>query len=364
MKILLTGGAGFIGSALVRHILAQSEASVVTVDKLTYAGHLANLGDALQHPRHVFVQADVCDAAATAQIFATHQPDAVAHLAAESHVDRSLDGPRAFMDTNVLGTFTLLEAARAYWQALPAARQAAFRFLHVSTDEVYGDLPHPDEGGDAHVLFTEETPYAPSSPYSASKAASDHLARAWQRSYGLPTLVSHCSNNYGPYHYPEKFIPLLILNALEGQSLPVYGGGQQIRDWLFVEDHARALWLLLQNGAVGGTYNIGGHNEVRNIEVAQQVCALLDELGPRRDTPYASLIAHVADRPGHDRRYAIDASKIERELGWRPQESFETGLRKTVAWYLAHGDWCRQVQADNAAGAAGEARKRRGVAQA
>ena len=385
MKLLITGGAGFIGSALVRHIIRHTTDSVVNVDKLTYAGNLESLAECSASDRYAFEQVDICDRAALNRVFAQHQPDAVMHLAAESHVDRSIDGPGEFIQTNIVGTFNLLEAARAYWLGLDAPRKAAFRLHHISTDEVYGDLPHPDEVNPAviaseakqstatHIgaehglprryaprtdetspsplpphalpLFTETTPYAPSSPYSASKAGSDHLVRAWQRTYGLPVLITNCSNNYGPYHFPEKLIPLVILNALEGKPLPVYGQGQQIRDWLFVEDHARALYTVVTQGQVGQTYNIGGHNEKRNIEVVRSICALLDELQPRQDgQSYATQITHVQDRPGHDMRYAIDASKIERELGWQPQENFESGLRKTVAWYLANQDWCRRVQ--------------------
>ncbi|WP_075180892.1 dTDP-glucose 4,6-dehydratase [Pantoea sp. 1.19] len=345
MKILVTGGAGFIGSAVVRHIIDNTQDAVVNVDKLTYAGNLESLESVAGSPRYAFVQADITDAAAMRAVFRDHQPDAVMHLAAESHVDRSITGPAAFVETNVQGTYTLLEAARAYWQSLEPARQAAFRFHHISTDEVYGDLPHPDEWQSAAPLplFTEQTPYAPSSPYSASKAASDHLVRAWRRTYGLPTLITNCSNNYGPYHFPEKLIPLVILNALEGKALPVYGKGDQIRDWLYVDDHARALYRVLTAGEVGETYNIGGHNEKQNIEVVETICALLDELVPRA-TPYREQIAWVADRPGHDRRYAIDAGKIARELGWQPQESFDSGIRKTVQWYLDNTRWVENVK--------------------
>lgn len=341
MKILVTGGAGFIGSALVRHLILDTGHSVVNVDKLTYAGNLESLRPIGEDPRHVFEQLDICDAGAMARVFAQHRPDAVMHLAAESHVDRSIDGPAAFIQTNMVGTYTLLEAARRYWDSLDAGARAAFRFHHVSTDEVYGDLGA--DGG----LFTESTPYAPSSPYSASKAGADHLVRAWHRTYGLPVLVSNCSNNYGPYHFPEKLIPLTILNALEGQPLPVYGAGLQVRDWLYVEDHARALRRVVEDGAPGRTYNIGGHNEQRNIDVVRAICALLEELAPaaaQGRRPYAELITHVADRPGHDIRYAIDAGRIRRELGWTPVETFQTGLRKTVRWYLDHLDWCRNIQ--------------------
>ncbi|GAB7273026.1 dTDP-glucose 4,6-dehydratase [Dickeya ananatis] len=313
----------------------------MVVDCLTYAGNLASLKEVAADPRFLFEKVNICDRVALDRVFTTFQPDAVMHLAAESHVDRSIDGPSAFIETNITGTYTLLEAARQYWSALPQARKAAFRFHHISTDEVYGDLHGTDD------LFTETTPYAPSSPYSASKAASDHLVRAWLRTYGLPTLVTNCSNNYGPYHFPEKLIPLMILNALEGKPLPVYGEGNQIRDWLFVEDHARALYTVVTTGEVGETYNIGGHNERKNIEVVQTICALLDELRPKKPAGirhYAELITHVTDRPGHDLRYAIDASKIHRELGWEPIETFESGIRKTVEWYLANETWWRSVK--------------------
>ena len=340
MNILITGGAGFIGSAVVRHIIQHTSHRVINVDKLTYAGNLESLVEVANHPHYVFEQVDICHRAELDRVFAEHQPDAVMHLAAESHVDRSIDGPAAFIETNIVGTYTLLEAARAYWQALSADRQAAFRFHHISTDEVYGDLHGTDD------LFTETTPYAPSSPYSASKASSDHLVRAWLRTYGLPTIVTNCSNNYGPYHFPEKLIPLMILNALEGKPLPVYGDGQQIRDWLFVEDHARALYQVVTEGKVGETYNIGGHNEKANIEVVRTICALLEELVPEKPqgvAHYADLITFVTDRPGHDVRYAIDATKIGRELGWQPQETFESGIRKTVEWYLNHREWWQHV---------------------
>ena len=339
MKLLITGGAGFIGSALVRHIIRNTADRVVNVDKLTYAGNLESLAEALADPRHAFEQVDICNRAQLDRVFAQHRPDAVMHLAAESHVDRSIDGPAAFIDSNIVGTYTLLEAARAYWNTLDPAARARFRFHHISTDEVYGDLDDPAE------LFTETTPYAPSSPYSASKASSDHLVRAWQRTYGLPVLITNCSNNYGPYHFPEKLIPLMILNALEGKPLPVYGPGHQVRDWLYVEDHARALYKVVTEGVVGETYNIGGHNEKQNIEVVRSLCALLDTLRPRADgRPYSTLITHVTDRPGHDQRYAIDAGKLQRELGWVPQETFESGLRKTVQWYLDHPDWIEAVR--------------------
>jgi dTDP-glucose 4,6-dehydratase len=338
VRILITGGAGFIGSALTRHLLNHTEHQVLNLDKLTYAGNLESLASVADNPRYRFVQADIADSAAVSQALAEFQPDAIMHLAAESHVDRSIDGPAAFIQTNIVGTYALLEATRSYWSQLDPARKAAFRFHHISTDEVYGDLHGADE------LFTERTPYAPSSPYSASKAASDHLVRAWQRTYGLPVLLSNCSNNYGPYHFPEKLIPLVILNALDGKPLPVYGNGQQVRDWLYVEDHARALLKVVSEGKVGETYNIGGHNEQKNLHVVESICALLDELAPRQSGSYKEQISFVSDRPGHDLRYAIDASKIERELGWKPEETFASGLRKTVHWYLDNLDWCRRVQ--------------------
>ena len=341
MKILVTGGAGFIGSAVIRHIIGHTPDSVVNLDKLTYAGNLESLRSVSANPRYAFEHVDICDRAALDRVFRRHRPDAVMHLAAESHVDRSIDGPAAFIATNIVGTYTLLEAARDYLTHLNPARRAAFRFHHISTDEVYGDLEGP------HDLFTETTPYAPSSPYSASKASSDHLVRAWLRTYGLPTLITNCSNNYGPYHFPEKLIPLMILNALEGKPLPVYGAGLQVRDWLYVEDHARALYKVVSEGVVGETYNIGGDNEKRNIDVVRTLCALLEELTPHKPAGvarYEDLITHVQDRPGHDQRYAIDAAKIQRELGWQPVETFESGIRKTVEWYLANQDWCRRVQ--------------------
>ncbi|TBV15704.1 dTDP-glucose 4,6-dehydratase [Stutzerimonas kirkiae] len=341
MRILVTGGAGFIGSALIRHLIGDTRHEVLNLDKLTYAGNLESLAGIDNDPRYRFLQADIADRQAVDRALAEFQPDAIMHLAAESHVDRSIDGPAAFIETNIVGTYQLLEATRAYWSGLPAERREAFRFHHISTDEVYGDLHGVDE------LFLETTPYAPSSPYSASKAASDHLVRAWQRTYGLPTLVTNCSNNYGPYHFPEKLIPLVILNALEGKPLPVYGDGSQIRDWLFVEDHARALLEVVTHGQVGETYNIGGHNEQKNIDVVRAICALLEELAPGKPAGierYEALITFVKDRPGHDQRYAIDAGKIERELGWTPRETFHSGLRKTVQWYLDNLDWCRHVQ--------------------
>ncbi|MDG9979991.1 dTDP-glucose 4,6-dehydratase [Ectopseudomonas oleovorans] len=341
MRILVTGGAGFIGSALIRHLIQHTGHQVLNLDKLTYAGNLESLAPVDDNPRYRFVQADIADSPVVAQTLAEFQPDAIMHLAAESHVDRSIDGPAAFIQTNIVGTYSLLESTRAYWLGLSAERKAAFRFHHISTDEVYGDLHGVDD------LFTETTPYAPSSPYSASKAASDHLVRAWQRTYGLPVLLTNCSNNYGPYHFPEKLIPLMILNALAGKPLPVYGNGQQVRDWLYVEDHARALLKVVSEGKVGETYNIGGHNEQKNLDVVRAICALLEELAPQKPAGiarYEDLITYAQDRPGHDLRYAIDASKIERELGWVPQETFASGLRKTVQWYLDNLDWCRRVQ--------------------
>lgn len=340
MKILVTGGAGFIGSALIRYILSNTEDSIINLDKLTYAGNLESLACVESNPSYQFEKVDICDRAELDQVFSAHQPDVVMHLAAESHVDRSIDGPAAFIETNIIGTYQLLEAARHYWRGLDAERQSQFRFHHISTDEVYGDLPNMTD------LFTETTPYAPSSPYSASKASSDHLVRAWHRTYGLPVIVTNCSNNYGPFHFPEKLIPLMILNALEGKALPVYGNGQQIRDWLYVEDHARALYRVVTKGVIGETYNIGGHNEQKNIDVVMAICGLLEELAPIKPhsiARYSDLITYVDDRPGHDLRYAIDASKVATELGWQPVETFDSGIRKTVEWYLANQEWCQHV---------------------
>lgn len=341
LKILVTGGAGFIGSALVRYLVNETNHTVINVDKLTYAGNLESLKSIAKSERYHFEHVDICDKTALEQVFNAHQPNLVIHLAAESHVDRSITGPAAFIETNIVGTYTLLEVARHYWNTLAAPAKQAFRFHHVSTDEVYGDLEGTTD------LFTETTPYSPSSPYSASKASSDHLVRAWGRTYGLPVLITNCSNNYGPYHFPEKLIPLMILNALEGKPLPIYGEGNQIRDWLYVEDHARALYKVLTEGKVGETYNIGGHNEKRNIDVVYALCDLLEELAPTHPkgiNQYVDLITYVKDRPGHDVRYAIDASKIAHDLGWKPQETFETGLRKTVEWYLSNTEWVEHVK--------------------
>ncbi|APX64139.1 dTDP-glucose 4,6-dehydratase [Acinetobacter schindleri] len=339
MKFLITGGAGFIGSAVVRHIILNTEHEVLNVDKLTYAGNLESLALVEGNVRYSFSQTDICDKAALDQLFESFKPDAVMHLAAESHVDRSISGPMEFMQTNIIGTYQLLEAARQYWNSIEKEQKEKFRFHHISTDEVYGDLEGTTD------LFTETTPYAPSSPYSASKASSDHLVRTWNRTYGLPTIITNCSNNYGPYHFPEKLIPLVILNALEGKALPIYGKGDQIRDWLFVEDHAKALYKVVTEGGVGETYNIGGHNEKQNIEVVKTICKILDELRPQANNQsYETLITFVKDRPGHDLRYAIDASKIGRELGWIPEETFETGIRKTVEWYLSNTEWVNRIK--------------------
>ncbi|WP_020405763.1 dTDP-glucose 4,6-dehydratase [Hahella ganghwensis] len=340
MKILITGGAGFIGSAVIRHILENTGDTVINVDYLTYAGNLESIPDHLQGDRYIFEQVNICDFPEVERVFLAHQPDAVMHLAAESHVDRSIDGPGEFIQTNIVGTYTLLEMAKRYWSSLGAEKKAEFRFHHISTDEVYGDLEGTDD------LFTESTPYAPSSPYSASKAGSDHLVRAWGRTYGLPVIVTNCSNNYGPYHFPEKLIPHMILNALSGKPLPVYGDGQQIRDWLYVEDHARALYEVVTRGDIGETYNIGGHNEKTNLQVVHAICDLLEELVPEKPngvSSYRGLVQFVKDRPGHDVRYAIDASKIHKELGWKPGESFESGIRKTVCWYLENRHWWERV---------------------
>jgi dTDP-glucose 4,6-dehydratase len=334
---IVTGGAGFIGSAVVRMIIESSDDTVVNVDKLTYAGNLDSLQSVAENPRYHFVQADICDSQTMTEVFSAYQPDAIMHLAAESHVDRSIDGPGDFIQTNIIGTYNLLEIARVYWNGLQAEKKNAFRFHHVSTDEVYGSLG--DEG-----MFQETTPYDPSSPYSASKASSDHLVRAWYRTYGLPVVLTNCSNNYGPYQYPEKLIPLMLQKARNGEALPVYGTGENVRDWLYVDDHARALLLVMKKGKKGETYNIGGHNEVTNIDVVRTLCAILDDREPAKDgRPYAELISFVADRPGHDMRYAIDASKIQRDLGWIPEETFETGLAKTVDWYLANQQWVDRV---------------------
>ncbi|KGQ27590.1 dTDP-glucose 4,6-dehydratase [Gallibacterium anatis] len=340
MKFLVTGGAGFIGSAVIRYIINNTQNSVINVDKLTYAGNLESLIEVSKSKRYFFEQVDICDRAALDRIFSHYEPDAVMHLAAESHVDRSIDGPAAFIKTNIVGTYTLLEAARKYWSQLNENQKQQFRFHHISTDEVYGDLQGEEK------LSIETTAYAPSSPYSASKASSDHLVRAWHRTFGLPTIVTNCSNNYGPYQHSEKLIPLMILNALSGKKLPIYGNGMQIRDWLFVEDHARALYKVVTEGKIGETYNIGGHCEKANIDVVKMICGLLEKLAPNKSDGvknYADLITFVTDRPGHDFRYAIDSSKIQKELGWHPQETFESGLHKTVEWYLANRDWCTTI---------------------
>jgi dTDP-glucose 4,6-dehydratase len=336
-RFMITGGAGFIGSAVVRHLVRDTGHAVCVVDKLTYAGNLDNLAPVAADRRYRFERIDICDGPAVRGVIAAFQPDIVMHLAAESHVDRSIDGPAAFIATNVVGTFTLLEAARDHWQGLSGADKAAFRFHHVSTDEVFGSLGAADH-------FHEASPYQPNSPYSASKAGSDHLVRAWHHTYGLPTVCSNCSNNYGPYHFPEKLIPLIILNALEGKPLPVYGDGKNIRDWLYVEDHARALVTIAETGRLGESYNVGGWNERTNIEVVEAICRLVDDMAPRLHTSRTALVTYVSDRPGHDRRYAIDASKIKRELGWMPRESFETGLAKTVRWYLDNAEWWQRIR--------------------
>ena len=336
MKILVTGGAGFIGSAVVRHIINNTNDSVINLDKLTYAGNLDSLSEVNCNSRYFFEQIDICDEIELDRVFNKYQPDAVMHLAAESHVDRSINGSAVFIQTNIVGTYTMLEAARKYWSSLNNDKKNNFRFHHVSTDEVFGDLEN------SGLFFTEQTPYNPSSPYSASKASSDHLVRAWHRTYGLPVIITNCSNNYGPYHYPEKLIPVIIINALSGKDIPVYGDGQQIRDWLYVEDHARALYRVVTKGLVGETYNIGGHNEKANIEIVEIICTILDEIISKKVneiSSYHSLIKFVKDRPGHDVRYAIDANKIEMELGWKPHETFETGIKKTVEWYLNNKNW-------------------------
>lgn len=341
MKILITGGAGFIGSAVIRYLIRETNDEIVNLDALTYAGNLDSLVDVTDSPRYRFEHADICDAPAVGRIIQEYQPDSVLHLAAESHVDRSIDGPSAFIQTNVVGTSVLLEESRRYWQSIDNESKERFRFHHVSTDEVYGELDEMDP------QFTETTPYAPNSPYAASKASSDHLVRAWRRTYDFPAVITNCSNNYGPYQFPEKLIPLVVLNALEGKPLPIYGAGEQVRDWLYVDDHAYALYLVLTRGTLGETYNIGGGNEQRNIDVVRQICSLLEDLAPEKPhdvARYENLITHVTDRPGHDMRYAINAGKIERDLGWKPEETFETGLRETVEWYLANLDWCRRVQ--------------------
>jgi dTDP-glucose 4,6-dehydratase len=349
MRIFVTGGAGFIGSALIRHLIENTTHEVLNFDKLTYAGTLSTVENVASSNRYRFVQGDICDVAAVRAAIAEFKPEVITHLAAESHVDRSIDGPDAFIQTNLVGTFAMLSEARAYWQTLDEASKSAFRFHHISTDEVYGSLG--EEG-----LFTEETPYDPRSPYSASKAGSDHLVSAWGHTYGLPVLITNCSNNYGPYHFPEKLVPLMIAKALDGEPLPVYGKGDQVRDWLYVEDHVRALQAVFERGELGRTYNIGGFNEKQNIEVVHTICAILDQLRPRADgKPYDEQITSVADRPGHDKRYAIDANRINAELGWHPQETFETGIEKTVRWYLANEAWWRPLVADKAAA-------RRGIA--
>ena len=340
MKILVTGGAGFIGSAVIRHIIRNTQDSVINLDSLTYAGNLESLVDVESNERYSFEKVDICNRSELDRVFKKYHPDMVMHLAAESHVDRSIDGPGTFIETNIIGTYNMLESARNFWNQLEEKKKKSFRFHHISTDEVFGDLEGTED------LFTETTPYSPSSPYSASKASSDHLVRAWQRTYNLPTLITNCSNNYGPYHFPEKLIPLMILNALDGKPLPVYGDGMQIRDWLFVEDHARALYKVVTEGEIGETYNIGGHNEKANIEVVKTICSLLEEFRPNKPAgveSYESLITYVKDRPGHDVRYAIDATKIARELNWTPEETFESGIRKTVEWYLDNQTWWKRV---------------------
>ena len=350
-KILVTGGAGFIGSAVIRHLINETKHTVINIDKLTYAGNLASLKSVDRSDRYTFKKVDICDQNAIKKVFYKYRPDIVMHLAAESHVDRSIDGPGKFIQTNIMGTYILLEQARAYWSDIKKSTKDKFLFHHISTDEVYGDLDHPDDLKDSPspykdntflALFNESSPYNPSSPYSASKAASDHLVRSWHRTFGLPTIVTNCSNNYGPYHFPEKLIPLIILNAIKGRDLPIYGKGNQIRDWLYVEDHARALVIAATEGKVGETYNIGGHNEKQNIEVVKTICEILDNILPK-NSKYEEQIKFVTDRPGHDKRYAIDASKIENELNWKPVETFESGILKTVKWYVENQDWCNNL---------------------
>jgi len=338
MKVIVTGGAGFIGSAVIRQYIGDTEHEVINLDALTYAGNLESLAGVDKNPRYTFEHVNICDINELQRVFDQHQPDAIMHLAAESHVDRSIDGPAAFIQTNIVGTYNLLDVAKKYWDGLSGKKKDSFRFHHVSTDEVYGDL-------EATGYFTEETSYEPSSPYSASKASSDHLVRAWHRTYGFPIVITNCSNNYGGYQFPEKLIPLVTLNALEGKPLPIYGKGDQIRDWLHVDDHARALRLVLETGKTGETYNIGGHNEKTNLEVVKTICALLDKLVPDSPhVPHEALITYVTDRPGHDLRYAIDADKIAAELGWTPEETFESGIKKTIQWYLVNSEWCQHVQ--------------------
>lgn len=341
MKILITGGAGFIGSCLIRHLISKSQHTVINVDKLTYAGNQDSLNEAIGSNKYSFEQKDICDQDAVKKLLNDHKPDAIMHLAAESHVDRSIDGPSSFIETNIVGTYVLLDAVRKYWSELDESKRNSFRFHHISTDEVYGDLPNDGS------LFKEDTPYDPSSPYSASKASSDHLVRAWNKTYGLPIVITNCSNNYGPNQFPEKLIPVIILNALEGKALPIYGDGKQIRDWLYVQDHIEALLTVLDSGKIGETYNIGGHNEMENIQVVKTICSILEELVPNKPSgvgKYEDLITYVKDRPGHDLRYAIDATKIQKELGWQPTETFTTGIRKTVQWYLDNEKWCKRVQ--------------------